>query len=218
MRVNGGNVSEGIRLAASPGSGEERSVTVKVPERDSTVELFAENRNGVSTPASFKFSWQGAQPATPKPSRRSYVLAIGISNYRDGSISLGYPAKDARDFVEALKPQRGKLYGGVEVVILTNEQATRQVVLDNLAAMKNRVGENDVGVLFIAGHGIDAKDGNYYYVPFDFDKTTESTGVSTAPFARRCPTCRGVPYSSSIRAMPATCSAAEPISHGSSTT
>lgn len=178
VRVNGGNVPEGPNLAVNQsGVGEERGVTVKLPERDSTVELFAENRNGVSTPATFKFFWQGAQPQKLNLPTL-YVLAIGISKYRDDSMSLDYPAKDAKDFVDVLKLQKGRLYGDVQIVILTNEQATRQAVLENLAKMKNRVRENDVGVLFIAGHGFNAKDGTYYYVPFDFDKRMMgSTGV-----------------------------------------
>jgi WD40 repeat protein len=178
VRVNGGNVPEARNLAVTQsGVDEVRAVSVKLPEQDSTVELFAENRNGVSTPATFRFVWQGARP--PKPNLPTlYVLAIGVSNYRDTSIRLGYPAKDAKDFVDALKLQQGRLYADVQVVILTNEQATRAAVLENLATMKNRVKENDVGVLFIAGHGLNAKDGTYYYVPFDFDtKKPDSTGV-----------------------------------------
>jgi len=179
VRVNGGNAPEARNLAVAPAAAaEERAIALKLPEQDATVELFAENRNGVSTPASFKFFWQGARP--PKQARLPtlYVLAIGVSNYRDDSMSLEYPAKDAKDFVEALKHQQGRLYGEVQVVILTNEQASRQAVLDNLAKMKSRVKENDVGVLFIAGHGFNAKDGTYYYVPFDFDKKKmDSTSV-----------------------------------------
>ena len=172
VRVNGASVPDGVPPEATrAGAAEERSITVKVPERDSTVEVFAENRHGVSTPATFRFFWQGAQPR--KPSRPSlYVLAIGIAKYRDASISLGYPEKDAKDFVEALKLQQGRLYGDVHVVILTNEQATRQAVLANLAQMKDRVKGDDVAVLFMAGHGFNATDGTYFYVPFDFDKTT----------------------------------------------
>lgn len=179
VRVNGANVTEGVNAAAAQ-AGEERSLTLKLPERDSTVEVFAENRNGVSTPATFRFVWQGAQPR--KPSLPSlYVLAIGIAKYRDASISLGYPDKDARDFVEALKLQRGRLYGDVQVVILTNEQATRQAVLDSLARMKDRVKEGDVAMLFIAGHGFNARDGTYSYVPFDFDKKAE--GASSVVYS-----------------------------------
>jgi len=179
VRVNGGYLPEGNYLTVNQsGAGEERSLTVKLPEQDSTVELFAENRNGISTPATFRYFWQGTRPPKKPNLPTLYVLAIGISTYRDSSIRLGYPDKDAKDFVNALKLQRGRLYGDVQVVLLTNEQATRQAVLDNLATMKGRVKEDDVGVLFIAGHGINAKDGTYYFVPFDYDqKKMDSTGV-----------------------------------------
>lgn len=177
VRVNGSNIPEMRNLVvAQTGVGEERSVTVILPERDSTVELFAENRHGVSTPATFKFIWQGVPPKKVNLPTL-YALAIGVSNYRDDSMRLGYPAKDAKDFVDAIKSQQGRLYGDVQVVLLTDEQATRAAVLENLARLKNRVKDDDVGVLFIAGHGFNTKDGTYYFVPFDFDRTSDSTGV-----------------------------------------
>ncbi len=184
VRVNGGNAMD-VQSAALQrgGSGDELSLNLALPEQDSTVELFAQNRNGVSTPAIFKFYWQGTPP---KKSRLPtlHLLAIGVSDYHDDSMSLEFPAKDATDFVNALKAQKDKLYGEVQVVTLTNAQATRQAVLDNLALMKSRVKSNDVGILFIAGHGVNAKDGTYYFVPYDFDRkkldsaAIASTGVS----------------------------------------
>jgi hypothetical protein len=184
VRINAGSVQDVQSAALQRGSGgEELSLNIELPEQDSTVELFAQNRNGVSTPATFRFYWQGA-PQKKSRLPTLHLLAIGVSDYRDSSMSLEFPAKDARDFVDALKAQRGKLYGDVQVVILTNAQASRQAVLENLALMKSRVKANDVGILFIAGHGVNARDGTYYFVPYDFDRSKldtaaiESTGVS----------------------------------------
>ena len=186
VRVNGANVSN-VTSGSGTGSAApdnpanstaERSVAVVLPERDSTVEIFAENSHGVSTPAAFRFLWNGRAPAAAKGLSTLHVLAIGISKYRDDTMSLGYPAKDARDFAATLVTQKGKLYGDIQVTILTDAQATRQAVLDALAGLKKRVRENDVGMLFIAGHGYNNKDNTYFYVPYDFDrKLQDSTGV-----------------------------------------
>ncbi|MES2153027.1 MAG: caspase family protein [Pseudomonadota bacterium] len=181
VRVNGGSVPD---VPTVPGTlPDERSISLQLPEQDSTVELFAENRNGVSTPAAFKFTWKGAVRQEVKlPSL--HVLAIGVSSYRDNSISLGFPAKDAKDFVDTFKLQQGKMYREVQVVMLTNELASRQAVLDGLARMKARVREGDVAIIFLAGHGVNAKDGTFYYVPYDFDRKKlelpeiDKTGVS----------------------------------------
>lgn len=181
VRVNGGNVPQPpLPLAPQEGAQGEHLVEVSLPMRDSTVELFAENRNGVSTPAVFKFVWRGVAPAKPLLPTL-YVLAIGVSTYRDHSISLGYPAKDAKDFVETLRSQHHQLYGDIQIVLLTDELATRKAVLEGLAKISSQVKADDVGVVFIAGHGFNADDGTYYYLPFDFDRTAlESTGSAAS--------------------------------------
>ena len=90
-----------------------------------------------------------------------------MSRYQDGAISLGLPAKDATDFVAVLKQQDGRLYKRVEVRMLVDAQATRQAVLDGLKWLRAAPSAGDVGMLFLAGHGVtDAADG-YHFLPHD---------------------------------------------------
>lgn len=178
VRVNGAYVPDVQNPAAGQNGGEaEHSLSLVLPERDTTVEVFAENRHGVSTPATFKFAWKGA-PTRQQHLPTLHLVAIGVSAYRDNSMNLAYPAKDARDFAETIKQQQGRLYGEIQVHILTDAQATQQAVLDVLADLKRNVKKDDVGVLFLAGHGFNSKDGTYYYVPFDFNrKQRDTSGV-----------------------------------------
>jgi len=60
--------------------------------------------------------WTG--PGT-EPKLTLYVLAIGISNYKDRKVDLHFAAKDAADFVSLAKAQAGGLY---EKVILPPSQ------------------------------------------------------------------------------------------------
>ena len=78
-----------------------------LPPRDSEVTVFAENRHGVSTAATVRVTWAGAAPAPDVVKPRLYVLAIGVGQYQNKEVaSLGaLPAKDARDFVDAIKRQ-----------------------------------------------------------------------------------------------------------------
>lgn len=111
-------------------------------------------------------------PAAPRPEVAGdlrpalYVLAIGVSRYRDPSIKLDFPAKDAGDFAAAFKSQEG-LYRKVVVKLLTDEGAKRDDVLDGLEWIRREMTSRDVGMVFLAGHGVNDSDGVYYYLPQD---------------------------------------------------
>ena len=160
---------------ASSASGLE--VTVRVPADDSEIQVFAENRNGVSTPAVVPVKWSGAKPRDTSPGNpartdsalapKLYVLAVGMSKYRNASYNLDFAAKDAGDFSKAMSLQKGSLYRDVEVKLLTDGKATKDGVLDGLEWLKREVTSRDVGILFLAGHGINDNTGNYYFLPHD---------------------------------------------------
>jgi uncharacterized caspase-like protein len=103
-----------------------------------------------------------------------YVLAIGISNYRDEKVRLRFAAKDAADFVALAKAQEGGLY---EKVIthpphgsLSDSEATRDAVLDELDWIQRAVtNTNDVAMIFLSGHGITTPDQHYRFLPYDYD-------------------------------------------------
>jgi WD40 repeat protein len=106
-----------------------------------------------------------------------YVLAIGVSRYRDPGIKLDFPAKDAGDFAAAFKAQEG-LYRKVVVKLLVDDGAKRDDVLDGLEWIRREMTSRDVGMVFLAGHGVNDNDGVYYYLPQDvqLDKL-KRTGV-----------------------------------------
>lgn len=60
-----------------------------------------------------------------------YVLAVGVSNYRDTPLHLDYAAKDASDFVKVFKQQENRLYRKVEVRLLQDDKAKRDDILDS---------------------------------------------------------------------------------------
>jgi len=81
-----------------------------------------------------------------------YVLAVGVSLYKDEAIRLKLPAKDALDFAEALRKQKGAFTGDVVVKVLTDVDATKDNILDGLDWLKKQTTSRDVAVLFLAGH------------------------------------------------------------------
>ncbi len=85
----------------------------------------------------------------------------------DDTDRLGWAAKDARDFAAVLKRQQGRLYRKVEVKLLADEDADSASILDGLTWLRRQVGQGDVGVVFLAGHGVTDPGGDYYYVPYN---------------------------------------------------
>ncbi len=170
VRVNGQAVSAERALKLKTDNGDIREVDVTIPEQDSEIALFAENKNGISTPASLWVRWSGKKSAAAvqfKP--KLYVLAVGVSKYKNPDYNLGLAAKDARDFAAVLQKQQGKLYGEVVVKLLTDDNAIKDEVLDGLEWLKQQVTARDVGMMFIAGHGMNDNQGKYFFLPHNAD-------------------------------------------------
>jgi uncharacterized caspase-like protein len=108
-----------------------------------------------------------------------YVLAIGISRYQRPELALHYAAKDATDFVQILRSQRGQLYQDVQDKLFTDTDATRDNILQGLEWLERQTTSKDVAVLFLAGHGINDPNGLYYFLPVAADPSSlKSTGVA----------------------------------------
>lgn len=146
-------------------------ITITIPQNNCTIGIIAENRFGVSVPANININYNSKKTVLEadilKPTL--YVLAIGISDYKDTNYKLGFAAKDAIDFTEALKIQNGQLYKDVKIKILTNDQATRSEILDGLDWLQRQTTSHDVAMLFMAGHGVNDNAGVFYFVPYEAD-------------------------------------------------
>jgi len=178
--VDGRPVSRDRGIAVKGKDGEQ-TITLTIPERDCEVSLIAENRNAASEPATVRLTWAGRQQRPEEFSARPrlYALAVGVSAYRDRGLTLGYPAKDARDFGAVLTRQKGLLYRDVTVRTLTDANATRDDIMDGLEWLQKEVTARDVGIIFIAGHGVNDQSGIYYYLPQNADtERLKRTGVA----------------------------------------
>jgi len=155
----------------------EDAVTITVPERDLELSLITENRFTASVPSTARLYWKGKKEEfVIKP--KLYILAIGISKYKDPSLQLQFAHKDAQDFVNAMMAQKGKLYEDVKIKLLTDEHATKDDILDGLEWLQKETTHKDVAMLFIAGHGINDQAGIYYFLPQNADlEKLKRTGV-----------------------------------------
>jgi WD40 repeat protein len=156
------------------------TLQIVVPQRDTEVVLFARNRYSTSEPAKIRLKWNGESSGVAAVKRKLYVLAIGVSDYVDRPLKLRYPAKDASDFVAALRRQEGKAYTEVVAKILTNDNAALPNIRDGLAWLGRNVKPDDIGMIFLAGHGFDDEDGTYHYLPREAD--IDDLEATTLPY------------------------------------
>jgi uncharacterized caspase-like protein len=98
-----------------------------------------------------------------------HVLCIGVNDYRDTSLNLKYAAPDAQSLASAFaKNCQGQPYRDVKTRTLVNSQATAFEILQELDSMRKQVEQQDLAVVYFAGHGIKQK-ANYYLLTHESD-------------------------------------------------
>ena len=99
-----------------------------------------------------------------------WILSIGINRYQDKKLnSLSYAAADAEGIVKAFSGQKGKLFREINLLVINDRshiKPTYENIVDNLNYL-SRAGNNDVAILFIAGHGMNDDRGEFYFLPSD---------------------------------------------------
>ncbi len=171
--------ARGVAPAASQ-SGDQRTLTVPAPARDFELGLVARSGAAASEVARVRLVYAGeaaSETATLKP--KLYAVTIGVSDYVDPDLRLGYAADDARGFAQVLLRQKGGLYSDVQVKILADRQVTRASVVEALDWLGESVTARDVAMVLIAGHGVTDEKQNYWFLPADVSmKHLSSSAVS----------------------------------------
>jgi WD40 repeat protein len=164
--------TRGLAPAATQTAGspdETRHLTIPAPPHDFELALIARAGTLVGEAAKVRLVYAGAAPTDAasllKP--KLYAVTIGVSDYADPELRLGYAADDARGFAEVLEKQKGGLYGDVEVKTLVDGQATRTNVVEALEWLERQVTSRDFGVVLIAGHGVTDEKQRYWFLPVD---------------------------------------------------
>ena len=136
----------------------------------------AQPKSANETPKTPVASLSAAKDADLRPVL--YVLAVGVADYKDKDLKLDFAAKDANDFAAALRRQEGQLYRQVNVRLVVDKDASRDGVLDGLEWMRRSMTSRDVGMVFLAGHGVNDADDVYYFLPQDAQvNALKRTGV-----------------------------------------
>ena len=111
----------------------------------------------------------GGAPGGGQELPNLYVLAVGVSEYA-GKLKLNYAAKDAERISQALRKQQGQTFKNVEIKLLQDHQASRQAIQEGLSWLNQKMTPQDVGMLFLSGHGMSDQAGQFYFLPIDVNQ------------------------------------------------
>jgi uncharacterized caspase-like protein len=184
VRLDGRPLAEeGGRSIARNSSTRALSVNrlVAIPPGEHELSVFARTPVCMSEPVSVRITREAPVSDAIKPT--IYVLAVGVSDYRDSRLNLKYADKDAIDVADALKSATAGLFARMETTVLTNNKATRAAVIEGFEWLADSVTQHDLAFVLVAGHGVRDKRSKYYFVPHDFDREhVSSTGVRWSTF------------------------------------
>ena len=106
-----------------------------------------------------------------------YVVGIGVSEYNMSGYNLRYAAKDAEDFTDAIGNDK-MLFNNKYKLILKNAEVNKSA-LQRISDFLRSANENDVVIIFMAGHGVLDKNLDYYFAGHDIDfNSPEKKGIT----------------------------------------
>jgi uncharacterized caspase-like protein len=152
----------------------EREMTLDLDRPPSVVCLQAWNKyapSGLERKELVSTRFSAAANGEAKPARpRLWIVSIGIGKFThaetDGRYHLQYAAADADEFANAMQSQAGA-YADVRVKLLKDANASE--IRDGFDWLRSGMAENDVAMIFMAGHGTEDAARNYYFLASDYD-------------------------------------------------
>lgn len=108
-------------------------------------------------------------PATvgePVAPQKTWVIVVGLLNFRHKEFWTGFPDENRRD-LEVARSFRRLGVPPDHVLVLTDERATRREIEKRSKALLARTGRGDRLFLYYAGHGWKDERGRFYAVPYD---------------------------------------------------
>jgi len=91
--------------------------------------------------------------STPGPIRQRYALVVGVGSFKFGINALEYATRDAMMFHQFLTDPRRGQFQAANVILLTNENASRSNILAALDRLRAIATEDDLITVYISSHG-----------------------------------------------------------------
>jgi len=164
VAVNGVDV-HGMAGRAVSGTAARLSEAIPLAPGESVLEVSAVSQAGAESPRARAL----LRRAAAAEEGDLFVLALGVSKYRDPALNLAFAARDAADIAERMsKARRG--FRRVEARVLRDAEVTRGA-LPGARAWLERTRPEDTVLIALAGHGVHDTDarGTYYFLTHEAD-------------------------------------------------
>ena len=128
--------------------------------------ITAGSKSGIeSEKIKFTVLYKGATEDKPK----LYLVTIGINKYKNAKYNLNYAEADADGVEKAVKANSGSLFKEVVPYNIRNDKAIKANILVALDDIKKKSLQQDVLIVYYAGHGVMTEGANseFYIVPHD---------------------------------------------------
>jgi len=164
-------IADGMK--SKPGQSVSLNYPVTLRNGENVISVSAYDAAGIqeSAQSTKKIAWRRK---TEKP--RLFILAVAVNGYRDPAIGgLKNCVADADGIISSFSKYSGDVYADVYVQTLMDSEVTSDNLRGATAAIGEKVKPDDVFVFYLAGHGVTYSDGDYYYLPYDFQYQTPAS-------------------------------------------
>lgn len=96
---------------------------------------------------------------------KTYAIIIGVADYQNYSEyngDLNYTINDAKKFYDFLQSKKGGYVPSANIILLTNEQASKTNIIAKAKALFSKANKNDRVIFYFSGHGSKG-----CFVPYD---------------------------------------------------
>lgn len=123
------------------------------------------------------------QPAQNWDPTRTWVVAIGVLEWKDGETWTSFPKAGRKDaeLVEFFKQ------AGVprdQILFLKDQEATKERIEQATARHLSRAGEGDMLIFYYTGHGAQDDSGKTFFASYDAGEDLEQSAVSVQSIFR----------------------------------
>ncbi len=128
--------------------------------------ITASSKSGIeSEKIKFTVLYKGATEDKPK----LYLLTIGVNAYKNNKYNLNYAQADADGVEKAVKQNSGSLFKEIVNYNIRNDKAVKTNILAALDDIKKKSLQQDVLLVYYAGHGVMTEGANseFYIAPHD---------------------------------------------------
>ncbi|MGV7223865.1 MAG: caspase family protein [Nitrospinales bacterium] len=111
------------------------------------------------------------------PTPNLYILGIGVSDYPllSEQWQLDFADTDAESLIDIFKDQKGKYFHEIESNLIINEKATSENIINALNNL-SRLNQNDIAIIFLAGHGVMDAYGSFHFLTAEGNVTNPRQG------------------------------------------